>query len=166
MNLGAAPAAQARVVVTNYALARLFGQWQRKCPNRDRGDYMRGLAALMLASAIGIGLTTTAPKMKAQVSVEVGPAPVCPYGYYDVAPYNCAPYGYYGPEWFSGGVFIGAGPWFHGRENFRGHVDTRYHPEHGYNGRLPERGEKATRPVGKIQGFHGNERRDGRGHVK
>ena len=42
-----------------------------------------------------------------------GPAPVCAYGYYDYYPYACAPYGYYGPEWFSGGLFIGAGPWFH-----------------------------------------------------
>jgi hypothetical protein len=44
----------------------------------------------------------------------VGAAPVCAYGYYPYAPYACAPYGYYGPSWFSGGVFIGAGPWFHG----------------------------------------------------
>lgn len=43
-----------------------------------------------------------------------GPAPLCAYGYYDYYPYACAPYGYYGPEWFVGGVFIGAGPWFHG----------------------------------------------------
>src|ERR1700676_199227 len=43
----------------------------------------------------------------------VGVAPVCTYGYYDYYPYGCAPYGYYGPEWFSGGFFIGAGPWFH-----------------------------------------------------
>jgi hypothetical protein len=55
----------------------------------------------------------------AQVAVRVGPvfvgsAPVCVYGYYGFAPYACAPYGYYGPEYFSGGVFIGAGPWFHG----------------------------------------------------
>jgi hypothetical protein len=51
----------------------------------------------------------------------VGPAPVCAYGYYDYYPYACAPYGYYGPGWFSGGVFIGAGPWghgFHGRPGF------------------------------------------------
>jgi len=41
--------------------------------------------------------------------------PYCPYGYYDYAPYSCSPYGYYGPDWFNGGVFIGAGPWFHGR---------------------------------------------------
>jgi hypothetical protein len=43
-----------------------------------------------------------------------GPAPVCAYGYYDYYPYACAPYGFYGPDWFAGGVFIGAGPWFHG----------------------------------------------------
>ena len=44
----------------------------------------------------------------------VGPAPVCAYGYYSYYPYACAPYGYYGPQWFVGGVFIGAGPWYHG----------------------------------------------------
>ena len=53
------------------------------------------------------------------VGVGVGPGyvagpPVCAYGYYPDYPYACAPYGYYGPEWFSGGVFIGAGPWYHG----------------------------------------------------
>jgi hypothetical protein len=127
---------------------------------------MRGLAVLLFASAIGIGITATAPKAKAQVGVEVGVAPDCPYGYYDVPPYNCAPYGYYGPEWFSGGVFIGAGKWFHGPENFYGNVDTRFHPEHGYQGAFPARGEKASRPVDKIEGFKGGEMRDGRGHVK
>ncbi len=40
--------------------------------------------------------------------------PVCTYGYYGYYPYACAPYGYYGPDWFSGGIFIGAGPWFRG----------------------------------------------------
>jgi hypothetical protein len=48
------------------------------------------------------------------IGVGVGVAPVCAYGYYPDAPYGCAPYGYYGPSWFSGGVFIGAGPWYHG----------------------------------------------------
>ncbi len=43
----------------------------------------------------------------------VGPAPNCAYGYYGYSPYACAPYGYYGPAYFNGGVFIGAGPWFH-----------------------------------------------------
>lgn len=36
-----------------------------------------------------------------QVSVNIGVEPVCPYGYYDYAPYGCASYGYYGPDWFS-----------------------------------------------------------------
>ena len=38
--------------------------------------------------------------------------PVCEWGYYAYYPYACAPYGYYGPDWFYGGVFIGAGPWY------------------------------------------------------
>jgi hypothetical protein len=29
----------------------------------------------------------------AQVAVDVGVAPDCPYGYYDAPPYDCAPYG-------------------------------------------------------------------------
>lgn len=40
--------------------------------------------------------------------------PACAYAYYPSYPYACAPYGYYGPEWFSGGLFVGAGPWFRG----------------------------------------------------
>ena len=52
------------------------------------------------------------------VGVAVGPGyvagpPACAYGYYNYYPYACAPYGYYGPNWFVGGVFIGAGPWYH-----------------------------------------------------
>ena len=89
----------------------------------------------------------------------IGPVPVRPYGYYDFASYNCAPYGYYGPEWFTGGVFIGAGPWFHGAHDFHGHVDNRFDPHHGYVGPHPERGDKA------FNHFHGNEMRDGRGHA-
>src|ERR1700729_2469585 len=103
---------------------------------------MRGFTLVLLAAVAGIGFAVT-PAAEAQVSVEVGVAPDCPYGYYDVAPYNCAPAGYYGPEWFSGGIFIGAGPWFHGPANFHGYVDNRFHPEHGYNGPFPNRGDRA-----------------------
>jgi len=88
-------------------------------------------------------MMVTAPKAAAQVAVEIGVAPDCPYGYYDVAPYDCAPYGYYGSEWFSGGIFIGTGPWFHGSENFRGHVNNRFHPDHGYAGPKPQRGVRS-----------------------
>ena len=94
-----------------------------------------------------------------QVSVSIGVAPVCPYGYFDYAPYNCAPYGYYGPDWFVDGVFIGVGPWFHGPAGFHGHVDNRFDPHHGYKGPLPARGAEA------FNHFQANEARDGRGHV-
>ena len=89
---------------------------------------------LILAAVVGASFTVAAPRADAQVSVgvDVGVAPECPYGYYDVAPYNFAPAGYYGPEWFAGGVFIGAGPWFHGAANFHGYVNNGFHPDHGY----------------------------------
>jgi hypothetical protein len=120
---------------------------------------------LLLAGLTAFCFTVSTPKTQAQVAVEVGAAPNCPYGYYDVAPYDCAPYGYYGPEWFSGGVFIGVGPWFHGPEGFHGHVNNRFHPDHGYNGARPARGEHATKPVDRIEHFKGNEVRDGHGHA-
>jgi hypothetical protein len=121
---------------------------------------------VLLAAVAVIGSTATAPKAEAQVSVNIGVAPDCPYGYYDVAPYACAPAGYYGPEWFSGGVFIGAGPWFHGPSDFHGHVNNRFHPEHGYKGPMPKVGEKPD-PARHVDTAHfkGNEVRDGRGHT-
>jgi hypothetical protein len=64
---------------------------------------MRGLKGVLLATVAVIGFTAAAPKAEAQVDVNVGVAPDCPYGYYDVAPYACAPVGYYGQEWFVGG---------------------------------------------------------------
>lgn len=128
---------------------------------------MKGFALIVSSAALVIGLTAAAPKANAQVSVgvQIGPAPVCPYGYYAVPPYQCAPYGYYGPEWFTGGVFIGAGPWFHGPERFEGRVDNRFHPEHGYRGRFPDRGERRRGDISRMRHFRGNESRDGRGHV-
>jgi hypothetical protein len=75
--------------------------------------YAALLAVLMLplaysqaAVGIGIGVGVGGP-------VVAGP-PVCAYGYYPDYPYTCAPYGYYGASWFVNGVFIGAGPWYHG----------------------------------------------------
>jgi hypothetical protein len=122
---------------------------------------------LALAAVAASCFTVTVPKAEAQVSIEIGAAPECPYGYYQAAPYGCAPYGYYGPEWFTGGVFIGAGPWFHGSENFRGHVNNRFHPEHGYSGPTPQRGERAepSKRLDKVAHFKGNEVRDGHGNV-
>jgi hypothetical protein len=132
-----------------------FGNWIAFFPSEEKlMRYWKFLALPALMSALL--MPRSAP---AQVSINIGPEPACPYGYYDFAPYNCAPYGYYGPEWFSGGVFIGAGPWFHGPHGFYGHVDNRFDPHHGYVGPHPERGERA------FNHFHGNEMRDGRGHV-
>ena len=81
---------------------------------------MKTVKALgLMAMAAGL-LLAPAHKATAQVSVNIGVAPVCPYGYYEAPPYTCAPDGYYGPEWFSGGIFIGAGPWYHGADHFYG----------------------------------------------
>jgi hypothetical protein len=119
----------------------------------------------MLVVAAGSCFAALVPAM-AQVSVNIGTAPECPYGYFDAAPYGCAPSGYYGPEWFTAGVFVGAGPWFHGSSDFRGKVNNSYHPEHGFKGAVPNRGEKAE-PAKRVDAAHfrGNEERDGRGHA-
>src|SRR5579863_9476618 len=76
---------------------------------------MRYLKYAALLAVLMVPLTYS----QAQVSVGVGIGPgyvdgppVCDYGYYSYYPYACAPYGYYGPDWFAGGVFIGAGPWY------------------------------------------------------
>lgn len=128
---------------------------------------MKGLKYLALAAVAGVCLTVAAPKANAQVAVDIGVAPDCPYGYYDYAPYACAPYGYYGPEWFTGGVFIGAGPWFHGGDDFRGHVNNHFDVKHGYKGPAPQRGDKAEagKDIAHNSSFKGNEVRDGRGHT-
>jgi hypothetical protein len=122
----------------------------------------------LLVGAIAAGMTCAASsRSEAQISigVNIGAAPVCPYGYYDYAPYHCAPYGYYGSEWFTNGVFIGAGPWFHGGHEFYGHVDNHFDPHYGYHGSYPAHG---TPPPREFHGappssFHGNEWHNGRG---
>ena len=72
---------------------------------------------ILAFSALTFALLSCASLGPAQVAISVGVEPACPYGYFDYAPYDCAPYGYYGPDWFVGGVFLGAGPWFHGRHD-------------------------------------------------
>ncbi len=106
-----------------------------------------------------LGGSSTSLRAQVGIGVNIGPAPVCPYGYFDYAPYDCAPYGYYGPDWFINGLFVGAGPWFHGPRGFFGHVDNRWDPHHGYRGPLPERGAHP------FYHFQANEARDGRGHI-
>jgi len=116
---------------------------------------MRFLKYLALLSI----LLVPAAYSHAQIGVGVGVAPyadggypyappACSYGYYPYAPYACAPYGYYGPEWYSGGIFIGAGPWFRGGYYGRGYG---YAGRGGYAyGRGPERGYP-----GGVRGYQG-----------
>lgn len=127
---------------------------------------MKGLRFLAVSALAALCFAVTAPKATAQVSINIGVAPVCPYGYFGYAPYSCAPFGYYAPQWFSGGMFIGAGPWFHGPGSFRGYVDHAYDPRFGYRGHLPGRGERADwgRHRGWEKGFRGNEMHDGYWH--
>ena len=115
----------------------------------------------IVLSALAFAALGSMKAASAQISVgvNIGAAPVCPYGYFDYAPYQCAPYGYYGPDWFADGLFIGAGPWFHGPANFHGHVDNRFDPHRGYRGPIPGRGVEA------FNHFQVNEARDGHGHV-
>src|ERR1700683_2416881 len=103
---------------------------------------MKKLKCAAFAAVAAICLMGGSFKAGSQISVSFGVEPVCPYGYYDYAPYNCSPYGYYGPDWFNGGVFIGAGHWYRGQDHFYGHVDNRYDPHHGYRGPYPQRGEE------------------------
>ena len=130
---------------------------------------MNAIKSLTLAAAVAAGLTMAAPQAKAQddVDVNLGPAPECPYGYYDFEPYDCAPYGYYGPEWFLGGIFIGVGPWFRGRPAFRGHVNHYYDPRYGYRGPFPGRGEHRhpDNHIDHMDHFDPNAMRDGRGNA-
>jgi hypothetical protein len=130
---------------------------------------MKTYKLFVAAAVAAFFLVAASPKGEAQISVgvNIGPAPVCPYGYYDYAPYACAPYGYYGPEWFSNGVFIGTGPWFHGPASFHGHVDSHFDPHHGYKGPAPHAGDHPdpVNHVDRMPNFHGNEMHDAHGHV-
>ena len=137
---------------------------------------MRHLRLVLFAAllAVVLGFSTQA-QARVFVGVGIGPViapvpyaygpPSCDYGYYSYYPYDCAPYGYYGSEWFRGGIFIGAGPWFHGPKTFHGHVDNHFDENHGYKGPAPSPGDKPEpgKPLEKIAHFNGNEVRDGRG---
>jgi hypothetical protein len=126
---------------------------QEAIMNRLKLALLSGIAALALAAAV--------PQAEAQINIQIGVEPVCPYGYFNYAPYSCAPFGYYGPQWFNSGVFVGAGQWFHGPAGFYGYVNRDYDPHYGYSGPLPKHGEHADwgRHNGWEKQFRGNERR-------
>jgi hypothetical protein len=122
---------------------------------------MRNLLSLGLVIGISL-LAAGCAETGARVGVGFGVAPVCPYGYYETSPYGCAPDGYYGPEWFSNGLFIGAGPWYRGPARFYGHVDHDLDYRRGFRGTLPPRG--AAPGGGPRREFHGQAMHDPRGH--
>lgn len=123
---------------------------------------MKSLRLLALTFFALLCSSATVVNAEVQISVNIGAEPVCPYGYYNYAPYGCAPFGYYGPTWFTGGVFLGAGPWFHGPVGFRGYIDRTYDPRFGYHGPFPVRGEHADwgRHRGWERNFHAREYRE------
>ena len=100
----------------------------------------------------------------------VGP-PVCAYGYYPDYPYGCAPYGYYGPSWFVDGIFIGAGPWYHGwghpyygryyGRDFDDRFEGRRFERHGFEERAFDRHGFEGRGRAERRGFEGRGRGDG-----
>jgi hypothetical protein len=138
---------------------------------------MRYLGHLVLLSLLILPVIPAHAGVAVGVAVGpgyVGAAPVCPYGYYGYYPYACAPYGYYGPSWFLGGVFIGAGPWYHGPGFYRPNPYARgwygpgpyAHPGYGYynHGGYAYHGPVARAQVGSgfrggAGGFHGGVRR-------
>lgn len=127
---------------------------------------MSRIELFVLAAIAALAVASGVPKAAAQVNFYIGVAPDCPYGYFDYAPHNCAPDGYYGPEWFKDGVFIGAGPWFHGPNDFQGNVDNTFDPQYGYNVPLPQAGDKQAAQRRAPEKFKGNEVRDGRGNIR
>jgi hypothetical protein len=125
--------------------------------------YLRYLA-LLAAFVFVLAPAAKSSQANAQVAVGVGigapgyiAPPACAYGYYDYYPYACAPYGFYGADWFVGGVFIGAGPWFH-----HGWYPGVYRGGFGYRGGVAYRGGYATRggfvshAAAPSAGFHGS----------
>jgi len=119
-----------------------------------------GVPTITLAFSITLAFLATGCG-PGRFSVGVRTVPNCPYGYYETSPYYCAPDGYYGPEWFPNGVFIGAGPWYHGPRRFYGHVDHDLDVRRGFRGQLPAAG---ARPNGNRAPFRGQAMHDPRGH--
>jgi len=79
-----------------------------------------------LAAAVAvIGFTAATPKAEAQVNIDIGAEPHA-LRLLRLRSLPLCSLRYYSPEWFVGGVFVGAGPWFHGPDHFRGHVDNRF----------------------------------------
>src|ERR1017187_7333945 len=124
---------------------------------------MRSLRLVLIATLLALPFAATA-KAQAGYDVGVGPEvgaapmeygpPVCEWGYYSYSPYGCAPYGYYALEWFFGGLFIGAGPWYNRGWYGRGGYGYRggYGNRGGYGGRGGYYGSRGGKEIGRASG--------------
>src|ERR1700722_17273427 len=145
---------------------------------------------LLLGVLMAFPLVQSQAQVRVGVGIGFGPGyvggpPACAYGYYDYAPYACAPYGYYGPSWFANGIFIGAGPWYHGfygrgpyfggrgfygRSGYYGRgfagprSSARGYAGHGYVGHGAPAGGFHGGAHGAVGGFHGGGFHGGGGH--
>jgi len=129
---------------------------------------MKKLKVLFLSCAIALlACVAFTPASNAQISINIGVPPSCPYGYYEYPPYQCAPGGFYGPGYFYNGVFLGVGPWAHwgyrhgwGSHRFVAARGGYYVPGRRYaGGAHPEYRGRARGPVA----IHGDAYRGG-GH--
>ena len=123
---------------------RNVGSYLRIAEGKKGRFTMKYLRYVALLALLMLPLAYSQAEVRVGVGIGVGGyvagPPVCAYGYYPDAPYACAPYGYYGASYFANGIFIGAGPWFHGwghpyygRGYARGY-DGRF-AGHGFEGR-------------------------------
>jgi hypothetical protein len=101
------------------------------------GVLSAALLAVLLVSAGNASAQVAVGVRVGPVGVAVGPEPVCAYGYYPYAPYGCAPVGYWGPNYFVGGIFVGAGPWFRGWGHPYGYYVRPGYAYHGFYGGRP-----------------------------
>ena len=70
---------------------------------------MSGFKALALAAVAGALWMASPVKAAAELSLEIGVAPDCPYGYYDYAPYSCVPDGTMVRSVFGRGAVVSRG---------------------------------------------------------
>jgi hypothetical protein len=136
---------------------------------------MKYLRYLALFSLLMLPLAYSQAQVR--IGIGFGPGyvagpPACAYGYYSDYPYACAPYGFYGPSYFENGIFIGAGPFYHGysRPYYGGSYNGSYYGR-SYSGRsFPDRrfqdrdrdDRRSFVGRGSGQSFHGGGS-DGRG---
>jgi len=135
-----------------------------------KGITMKYLRYVALLALLALPLAYSQAEVRVGVGIGFGGyvagPPVCAYGYYPDYPYGCAPYGYYGPSWFANGIFIGAGPWYHGwghpyyaryyGRDFDSRFEGRRFEGHGFDRHGFDRHGPAVRG-----GFEGHDRGEG-----